>query len=404
MEIRRLISWRAVAVAAASILMIPATVVAGPKFTIAEIPSAAAPDCDTSFQYNVYARRMNDQGQAVGHTWCYVATGNTTAPFLARGYPFAWSAPTGSFALVIPPGETGSVLARDINGSGAIVGWRSDVPYGVLTWTFAGGFAELSDEASCRIPLGFPLLLRESGINDAGSIAYTTYRYNAQGYCARTLVLRRATGEEVTGPVYMSGNALNNSEVAVGTAGSAAVKWSPALGTVVLSPYEDLKFKTAWNLNQRGDVVGYVEVYTPDYLSVVVRNAMLWPRNGGEVSLPKLRGYPSSFAYDINNDQSIVGFSEPVAGAADDLARATLWISGQVWDLNDLIPRNTGIRLIRASSINRAGQIVATGVRPNEAKKPCPRWDYDPQTGEPIYNATYTCQDEYSFILTPKDK
>ena len=99
-----------------------------------------------------------------------------------------------------------------------------------------------------------------------------------------------------------------------------------------------------------------------------------------ETLLPLLSGFSASAATAVSTDGSIVGQMERFAGgyavrhARSGSARPAmgsyvpgpavlwLWPKGKVYNLNDLIPRNSGWNLQQATSINCRGQIVGNGM------------------------------------------
>ncbi|MCC6956406.1 MAG: hypothetical protein IT316_06390 [Anaerolineales bacterium] len=102
---------------------------------------------------------------------------------------------------------------------------------------------------------------------------------------------------------------------------------------------------SARGINDNGDVVGRLinEGNGTDW------HAALSQGGGGFQDL----GGNLSTAYDINNAGLIVGESG---------GRAVLWESGQLKDLNTLIPANSGWVLQSARAINNRGQIVGKGT------------------------------------------
>jgi probable HAF family extracellular repeat protein len=74
--------------------------------------------------------------------------------------------------------------------------------------------------------------------------------------------------------------------------------------------------------------------------------------------LGTLQGDFASVAIGINEKGEVVGASF----AADFSARAFLWENGTMFDLNKLIPPNSGWQLQVASSINSRGEIVGYGA------------------------------------------
>lgn len=85
-------------------------------------------------------------------------------------------------------------------------------------------------------------------------------------------------------------------------------------------------------------------------------------------------------------------------------SRAVIWEGTRAVDLNSLVPKRFAreFQLSTVAAINDRGQIVARGVRRGEAKMPCPRVDFDFETGENVYNDSIFCQNEYAFLLTPE--
>lgn len=84
----------------------------------------------------------------------------------------------------------------------------------------------------------------------------------------------------------------------------------------------------------------------------------LW-QDGQLTVLPSLPGHVGGVAFDINNAGQIVG--EAGTGAA-------LWQDGIAYDLNDLIPPNSGWVLYDAYGINSAGYIVGRGSLNHEPR------------------------------------
>jgi probable HAF family extracellular repeat protein len=64
-----------------------------------------------------------------------------------------------------------------------------------------------------------------------------------------------------------------------------------------------------------------------------------------------------SFASDINSSGQVVGGAQTSSGAF----HAFVYSGGQMQDLNDLIPTDSGMELTSANAINTSGQIVGEG-------------------------------------------
>lgn len=105
-------------------------------------------------------------------------------------------------------------------------------------------------------------------------------------------------------------------------------------------------------INSAGQIVG--SAYTGRGVQPV-----LW-RDGTVIALSDPAALPNTFgtASDINDAGQIVGTLAPPQAAG----RALLWEGGQQFDLNALIPADSGWTLTAAGGINNAGQIVGTGT------------------------------------------
>jgi probable HAF family extracellular repeat protein len=118
---------------------------------------------------------------------------------------------------------------------------------------------------------------------------------------------------------------------------------------------------SATSINNLGQVVGY-SVTAPLGQSGRNQRAFLWDTAGGMRDLGAWGPSIGTKALDINNRGQVVGTAYDDAARGDDVTwRAVIWENGQMKDLNDLIPRNSGWLLEEASSINDQGQIVGFG-------------------------------------------
>jgi probable HAF family extracellular repeat protein len=99
-------------------------------------------------------------------------------------------------------------------------------------------------------------------------------------------------------------------------------------------------------LNDRGEIAGESEdLHVLSY------------RAGTALDLGTLPGDGRAFAHAINNSGQIVGYSE----GPGERYLAFLYTDGTLYDLNDLIGRNSGWVLSAAHAINDRGQIVGFG-------------------------------------------
>jgi probable HAF family extracellular repeat protein len=138
--------------------------------------------------------------------------------------------------------------------------------------------------------------------------------------------------------------------------GLHAVLWEKDGTPVYLGTLGDEKNTTsnaASSINDRGQVVG-----TSQFTDGTI-HSFLWSK---ETHMHSIGTLPGAFATiagccrTINNRGEIVGFSIDANGST-----AFLWKDGQIRDLNTLLPANSPLHLLSASSINDAGEIVGQG-------------------------------------------
>ena len=106
----------------------------------------------------------------------------------------------------------------------------------------------------------------------------------------------------------------------------------------------------AGGMNEKGQVVGDSTTRKQE------KRAFSW-RDGKMKNLGILPGFVSSQAYAINNQGQIIGRVQ-----TDTDQRPAVWLSGKLYDLNTLIPPDSGWGLGGVSAINDKGQIVGTGL------------------------------------------
>ena len=178
------------------------------------------------------------------------------------------------------------------------------------------------------IPADSGLNLRYArDINDSGQVVGSATTVEGQG---------RAF-------LYSDGQALN-----LGT-----------LGPVFTSPnYSNSSSGEA--VNNSGQVVGtaFYGGITP---ASGLRRAFLYS-NGAISDLGILPGFARSTGTDINDLGQVVGYSDLGGGYGGGGNRAFLYSDGELRNLNDLIPPDSGWTLSNAEAINNNGQIAGTGI------------------------------------------
>jgi len=112
----------------------------------------------------------------------------------------------------------------------------------------------------------------------------------------------------------------------------------------------------AYWINNSGEVVGRA-----DLLGSQVHHAFLWKR-GKMIDLGAAPGQPCSTAIDINSQGQVI-INTGVCGVGG--GPGMLWENGNLYDLNSLIPPNSGFTVGDVNFINDRGEIAATGNLPN---------------------------------------
>jgi probable HAF family extracellular repeat protein len=125
----------------------------------------------------------------------------------------------------------------------------------------------------------------------------------------------------------------------------------------------NLTFSTpgdAFNINNKSQVVGRLLI--PDPVERGVAHAYVW-QEGVVTDLGVPAGDDNSEANSLNDNGQIVG--DAGVGFIETYApdRALLWQNGERFDLNTLIPADSGYYLIIATDVNARGQIVVYAVQ-----------------------------------------
>ncbi|GAB4456773.1 MAG: hypothetical protein OHK0029_15350 [Armatimonadaceae bacterium] len=192
-------------------------------------------------------------------------------------------------------------------------------------------------------------------INDAGVVVGDS---DMGGEIQRAFCYKDGTMRDLgtLGGSQSYARAINNRSQIVGWSENRryeirAVLWEAStMRELETSP--DLIATYAHSINDLGHAVGSAEVEPEVY------RAALWDRRGRLAILGTLGGKWSE-ATAINDRAQIVGSSANDAGQE----RAFLWESRRLYDLNHLIPPDSGWELVRAESINDRGEIVGWGKK-----------------------------------------
>jgi probable HAF family extracellular repeat protein len=147
--------------------------------------------------------------------------------------------------------------------------------------------------------------------------------------------------------------------IAVGGVSAAhAVLWENGVARLLENPNHAPYFNTPMMINQRGDVVGFAGA--PEDPAGNFTPPFAWNAQQGWRFLPLLSGDIAGVATSINNQRTIVGYSNDASG---NLHAWLLW-HGKLYNLNDLFLPGDGLegtgRL--AFDINDRGEITGAAV------------------------------------------
>ncbi|OLE51658.1 MAG: hypothetical protein AUG51_21765, partial [Acidobacteria bacterium 13_1_20CM_3_53_8] len=283
--------------------------------------------------FNAQAYGLNNFGTAVG------------IQYINPGIPHGFRYKSGALADLDPVRE-----AYTINNSGQVAG------------TASGRAAIYNNDGSITsIPQlpgdegGFGVAY---GINDSGHAVGYTKRpiinddptiYN------RAFLYRDGSIIDLNFGLYSTAYAINNSELVVGETGHEfkALLWSNGVITDLGNFGAD--GGSARAISNAGQVAGYMFGHNPD--NSIFVHAFLWTA-GFKQDLGVLPGTTYSFGYGINEYGQVVGD----LNTTNEGAHAFIYTGGQLFDLNSLIPPNSGWRLQTAYDINDTGQIVGRGL------------------------------------------
>lgn len=263
------------------------------------------------------ASEINDQGDVAGTNYVYVedpgCPGGCFPGFCEVQTPVL-VADGEAIDLVAPPWYSG--IAADVNGTRQVVGWsrKSDLP-NPRTWH---GYR-----------------WDNGTITDLGTLG---------------------TDWSIAAAINDDGLVVGYSQLVEGGTEQYGFRWSagvmaalPALGSNTYNGANDV--------NLRGDACGWSGP------SLSVARPVLYPSAGGVVDLVGLGGTAAS-AYAMNGRGDVVGYSY----TPGDLRRhAFLYLTGRIWDLNDLVVPGSGLELTAATGINDAGLIVGYGCRDGQS-------------------------------------
>jgi probable HAF family extracellular repeat protein len=308
-------------------------------YAVTELPVALGQEYSS-------ARDVNDTGRAVGHG--YVSGG-----MVGAYQPVVWQG-TLPTVLSLPAGFGG--WATGINGRADVTG---------TVWSITNIYA---GETSPVVWRGGQMTILDtlgmaggstSDINTAGTIVGQVRSTGGVDYRAALWSDTQAMqlGDFPGGQSGASAiNSLNQVVIGVGYADRSET-WIWHNGSLTQLPSLGGPAFSGGAINDLGEVVGAGS--TADDPKTL--RAFLF-ENGQTTALDGLPEDAVSYATSINNQGQIVGVADSGKGN-----RSVLWDGGERFDLNDLIPADSGWILSGASGISDTGIIVGWGMHDGAA-------------------------------------
>jgi probable HAF family extracellular repeat protein len=148
------------------------------------------------------------------------------------------------------------------------------------------------------------------------------------------------------------------------------------LGTLLVREDGWPTFSQAYAINDSGQVAGCAGEMGHGFAFRTAPNQLINPATDDLGSLGV--GFPGvpdfSYAKAINSFGEVTGYStshfigvDPLDGSLYFKVHAFVYSTNAMYDLNDLIPSDSGWELYDARGINDAGQIIATGSKPGSS-------------------------------------
>lgn len=303
----------------------------------------ALPNLVNPFGPRSFVDALNDRGEAVGRS--RQSNGQGTAVLWRSGSVTALGAGDGSEAF-------------GINNKSEIVG-RNTSHHGFL-WK-NGTATDLGVSPNVPLPVS-----AAHDINEHGQIAGSSC--GGKGCPAQlwqpdhTIVLLEDLPGGI-GIVLGHAFAINESGEAVGESIADTIEPASWQGTTVEPLATGLR-GAAIDINDRGQIVGSVEMIIPTRLSVMILPTAVTWQDHEMSALPQLPTLNESEALGLNEHATIVGRNTRNASPVDE-AHAVIWHEGRVADLNELVVCGmlpASILLTRAEDINELGQIAVNAV------------------------------------------
>jgi probable HAF family extracellular repeat protein len=289
---------------------------------------------------------INDSGEVVGYTT--TSSGGTHA--------FLYSGGRMQDLGTLPGG--GFSFARDVNDSGQVVGYSTITSTGE-THAFLYSDGKMHD-LNDLIPADFGLELIDAyAINNSGQIVGSGFTSNGEG---RAFLYSDGQIQDLSMLIGDAGASdINDSGQIVGAAETPT-------GELQAFVYSEGEMQPLGTLLGGGDSQAMSISDSGRHIAGFAFDRDQSPHaflySGEQMQdLGTLPGIYQSFAEDVNDSGQVVGYASNCCTMA-----AFVYSDGEMQDLNDFIPVDSGLELNQASGINNSGQIVGFGMLNGEAR------------------------------------
>jgi hypothetical protein len=272
-------------------------------------------------------------------------------------------------------GSSADEYAEALNDVAGVTGsyfGGNDIQSNNVAWLLRGSEYDVSYVGAIHSPHAYSKAYAINNLNvSAGTTAVTSppFNFNAALFSAasgtQTLLPLENPFCGIPAPQYQAeATGINDLgdvvgyERSFGNPGSCssmqAVRFSPTGYAQPLFASQPSDFESvAEAVNASGNIVGYIgKLQLKAFLYSKARNTVTYiPRPLGEHQL-------SSFALAINGHDDVVGIIGRFSGGAQG---AFLFTRGRSYDLNSLLPANSGWTIVSAIAINDSGEIIGQG-------------------------------------------
>jgi len=291
---------------------------------------------------------INDAGVAVGY-------GNTTS--VTTGYhPFVYSPLTGITEIIPPGGKSASAVASGVNSQGEIVHTN-------LTGTMSCFLTNATGNPTVSLSINPSYQISSAtGLTDAGLVVgfetgapagTTGFEYSTSTGLTENLGQLAAGQSSVALASSVNGYIAGRSAVVSGAFHGFILAPGSATPTDV-DPNSTYGSSRNNAINSRGDTAGALQQTTS-----VATHAFVYTAATGITPVPELAGATESWLMGINLADRAVGYC-----TVNGVTTGVVYSASQgMQDLNSLVFRAAGWRIIRAVAINNNGWILAAATQ-----------------------------------------